>query len=397
MTINQGQQHSVPQQTQSQRITNRDDIEGLRKFQKDFNIQYNTGNQPQQPPQQQQQGAPNVKNPQPSISPGTQQQPQQSQQVHQKQQIQGQNIKTHAEQPQTQQSNTPSQPTTQQIAQQDQQQSYQMQTPPTNVDSQSNQIHSAGSNLKPGVNTVTDSPSEKSTPPTVAKKHVLNPAAKPFTPRSPSTPTQSRPHTPQTPVPTPIPTAGIFAGPHVQAAQHPMYVIQPHPQQTFQQAAGHPGVPVQQGRLRRPQIATQMQVSAATATGQPLLTAPFLHYQQTATHPSHFQTQPYQQMVRYYSEPPPQPVQFLAQTPPSTTPSPGQHQQFHQPQPQPSPQTGAPQQFVPGGQQPPPQPTHYQVVPVIPQQLVSHYYQGAAQHPQQAQQFQIVMPGHATQ
>uniref|UniRef100_T1GUH4 Ataxin-2 C-terminal domain-containing protein n=1 Tax=Megaselia scalaris TaxID=36166 RepID=T1GUH4_MEGSC len=222
-----------------------------------------------------------------------------------KQQIQGQNIKTHAEQPQTQQSNTPSQPTTQQIAQQDQQQSYQMQTPPTNVDSQSNQIHSAGSNLKPGVNTVTDSPSEKSTPPTVAKKHVLNPAAKPFTPRSPSTPTQSRPHTPQTP--------------------------------------------------------------------------------------------PYQQMVRYYSEPPPQPVQFLAQTPPSTTPSPGQHQQFHQPQPQPSPQTGAPQQFVPGGQQPPPQPTHYQVVPVIPQQLVSHYYQGAAQHPQQAQQFQIVMPGHATQ
>ncbi|KAL5284530.1 ATXN2 family protein [Megaselia abdita] len=378
MTINQGQQHSVPQQSQSQRMPKRDDIEGLRKFGENFNIVYATpGNQPPQ-------GAP-MKNPQPSISPGTQQQQQQQQPVHQKT-PQIQNLKVHVEQ----QTNTPSQPTQQQNVGQPEPQSYQMQTPPTNIDS-----HSSGNPIKPVVN-ATDSPSDKSTPPTVAKKHVLNPAAIPFIPRSPSTPTQSRPHTPQTPVPTALPAAGIFAGPHVQAAQHPMYVIQQHPQQPFPQASAHPGVQVQQGRLRRPQIATQMQVSAAAATGQPLLTGPFLHYQQTATHPSHFQTQPYQQMVRYYSEPPPQPVQFLAQTPPSTTPSPGQHQQFHQPQPQPSPQTGAPQQFVPGGQQQP-QPTHYQVVPVIQPQLVSHYYQNAAQNPNQAQHFQIVMPQHTTQ
>lgn len=31
------------------------------------------------------------------------------------------------------------------------------------------------------------------------KKFTLNPAAKPFTPRNPVTPTSSRPHTPQTP------------------------------------------------------------------------------------------------------------------------------------------------------------------------------------------------------
>lgn len=49
-----------------------------------------------------------------------------------------------------------------------------------------------------------------------------------------------------------------------------------------------------------------MHVSAATATGQPLLTAAplqqFIHYQQTP-HPPHFQSQPYQQMVSMISIP----------------------------------------------------------------------------------------------
>ena len=94
-----------------------------------------------------------------------------------------------------------------------------------------------------------------------------------------------------------------------------------------------------------------------------------------------------------FPEPPPQQIQFLAQTPPSTTPSPGQpHQHFH-PAPQPSPAGGGPPTF---GQatQPPPQ-SFQMVCPLITghhAQLVPNYYSGVQnQTPHHAQQFQVIM------
>ncbi|XP_055848487.1 ataxin-2 homolog isoform X2 [Episyrphus balteatus] len=221
---------------------------------------------------------------------------------------------------------------------------------------------------------------------TITKKtHVLNPSAKPFTPRSPSTPNPSRPHTPQTPVQS---INGIYStGSHVGNSQTSFYLMQP-------QQHSHPNA-VQQPRLRRGPVATsQMHVSAAAATGQPLLTAAplqqFIHYQQ-APHPPHFPTQPYQPMVRMFHEPPPQSIQFLAQTPPSTTPSPGQpHQQFHPP-PQPSPAGGGPQTAFGTSAQP-----YHVMCPVIHPQLVPNYYhQGTPQNPHQ--QYQILMPQHPAQ
>lgn len=221
---------------------------------------------------------------------------------------------------------------------------------------------------------------------TITKKtHVLNPSAKPFTPRSPSTPNPSRPHTPQTPV---QPINGAYStGSHVTSGQTSFYLM-PTQQHT------HPNA-VQQPRIRRGPIATsQMHVSAAAATGQPLLTAAplqqFIHYQQ-APHPPHFPSQPYQPMVRMFHEPPPQSIQFLAQTPPSTTPSPGQpHQQFNPP-PQPSPAGGGPQAPFGTSTQP-----YHVMCPVIHPQLVPNYYhQGTPQTPHQ--QYQILMPQHPTQ
>lgn len=93
----------------------------------------------------------------------------------------------------------------------------------------------------------------------------------------------------------------------------------------------------------------------------------------------------------------PQPLQFLTQTPPSTTPSPGQpHQTFH-PQPQPSPAGGGPQPTF----GPQTQPQYHVMCPLTlhPTQLMpTPYYPTAApQHPQQGQQFQILMPQHPAQ
>lgn len=94
-------------------------------------------------------------------------------------------------------------------------------------------------------------------------------------------------------------------------------------------------------------------------------------------------------------EPPPQQLQFITQTPPSTTPSPGQpHQTFHPP-PQPSPAGGGPQPtFAPQTQ-----PMYPVVYPVLhsTQIMPNHYYSTTPQHPQQTQPFQILMQQHPAQ
>lgn len=132
-------------------------------------------------------------------------------------------------------------------------------------------------------------------------------------------------------------------------------------------------------------------LQVAAATGQPLLApAPIQHVIQypQAHHQHHFQP-PYQtQVVRMYhpQETPHQgnTVQYLAPTPPSTTPSPGQsHQQYH----------AGPQQSQGQGPTPtyaPPQGHQLQLVcPIIPQsshhQTIPFVYQGHTPHPQQIQ------------
>ncbi|CAG9861499.1 unnamed protein product [Phyllotreta striolata] len=100
-----------------------------------------------------------------------------------------------------------------------------------------------------------------------AKEFVLNPTAKPFQPRSPSTPSASRPHTPQTPSHSPYVSASV-GGPAVQQAMPVMmpfyHVMTSQPQ--YQ-------TPPQGNKIRRlpmrADMASQMQVAAAT--GQPLL------------------------------------------------------------------------------------------------------------------------------
>lgn len=92
-----------------------------------------------------------------------------------------------------------------------------------------------------------------------------------------------------------------------------------------------------------------------------------------------------------YHESPPQPqLQYLAPTPPSTTPSPGQphqpHQQYH-PGPQPSPAGGGPQY----AQAAPQAPQFQMMCPLITApQLVPQYFQGGGQ-PQHHPQFQVLM------
>ncbi|XP_055715317.1 ataxin-2 homolog isoform X1 [Phlebotomus papatasi] len=245
--------------------------------------------------------------------------------------------------------------------------------------------------------------------PAGTKKFVLNPAAKPFTPRSPSTPNPSRPHTPQTPGPAIVQGAATAAaGGYPQPAQHvataptslmtiPTYVV-PTQQGPFQTSQHHHAG--QQSRYRKkvgysssaprwdrrnlsyPVQASQIQVQAATGT--PILAAApiqqFMPYPQTPHHPQQFHSQPYQHVMRMYPEAPHQPpLQYLAPTPPSTTPSPGQpHQQYH---PQPSPAGGGPPAFTPAG----PQTPQFQMVcPVLtaaPPQLMPPYFQGTGQPP----------------
>nr|AAL39639.1 LD22183p [Drosophila melanogaster] len=170
----------------------------------------------------------------------------------------------------------------------------------------------------------------------------------------------------------------------------------PFPPQTHPQAGQPP-------RLRRsnypPMAASQMHVSASAATGQPLITAgpipQFIQYGH-APHQQQFQSHTYAPMqMRVYPDQPQQ-LQFMTQTPQSTTPSPGQpHQQFHPP-PQPSPAGGGPQPAF----TPPTQAATYQLMCVHPQSLLANHYfpPPTPQHPQQnQQQYQIVMQQHQPQ
>ncbi|KFB43522.1 hypothetical protein ZHAS_00011330 [Anopheles sinensis] len=117
-----------------------------------------------------------------------------------------------------------------------------------------------------------------------------------------------------------------------------------------------------------------MQVAAAT--GQPLLAPNPLQMITTpygpAIHTQPFQTGPafHQQYRTIYDAPQPAPLQYLAATPPSTTPSPGQpHQQYH-PGPQPSPAGGGPPTYAPVHHQPPTAYTIPMCNPVGPLQVV---------------------------
>lgn len=91
------------------------------------------------------------------------------------------------------------------------------------------------------------------------------------------------------------------------------------------------------------------QIQVAAATGQPLLApGPQFVYQ---PQPQPFPTQAYTFRVPFETSGQPQ-IQYLTATPPSTTPSPGQAQQFH-PGPQPSPASQAATAYMPMQQQGP--------------------------------------------
>ncbi|CAH1393802.1 unnamed protein product [Nezara viridula] len=138
----------------------------------------------------------------------------------------------------------------------------------------------------------TDSKALKSKLNPNAKEFIYNPNAKPFTPRSASTPTQSRPHTPQTPGyggPVPPLQAMVMPTYVVAAAQSP-YAQQPNQANRYRKV--HMG-------MSQP---SQMQVAAAT--GQPLLAPAPMHTQFTVPYSpqAHIAPQPYQQMVRMVAQ-----------------------------------------------------------------------------------------------
>ena len=98
----------------------------------------------------------------------------------------------------------------------------------------------------------------------------------------------------------------------------------------------------------------------AQATGQPIFNPPTPHQVLQAYHPhtQQIQTVPSQtypsaaiRMYPHEAQQQPHMASYLVPTPPSTTPSPGQHQQAFHPGPQPSPAAGPPAQaFQPQGQ-----------------------------------------------
>lgn len=136
------------------------------------------------------------------------------------------------------------------------------------------------------------------------KKSTLNPNAKEFiyaptktfTPRSPSTPTPSRPHTPQTPSygPGPALPAMVLPTTYVVTTGQPAFNATPNQGNRYRK--------VQMAMSHRPDIASQMQVAAAT--GQPLLAPAPMHTQFTVPYSAqgHLPPQPYQQMVRMVAQ-----------------------------------------------------------------------------------------------
>ncbi|BES88312.1 Ataxin-2 homolog [Nesidiocoris tenuis] len=154
-----------------------------------------------------------------------------------------------------------------------------------------------------------------------AKEFIYNPAAKPFTPAAMSTPSQSRPHTPQTPsaayAPLPPPPQASLG--HQIQMMMPTYVVTaqpPYPQPPAQQARFHP-------KVHMGVASQQSQMSVAAATGQPLL-APAPLPQFTVPYPPQgYLPSPYQQMVRMVPHAPP---------PPPPQQQPQQQQQQHAPQ-----------------------------------------------------------------
>lgn len=129
----------------------------------------------------------------------------------------------------------------------------------------------------------------------------------------------------------------------------------------------------------------------AAATGAPLQHVP-MHLPFHAQPPhQHYTSQP--QFVRMYHENPQQQIQYLAQAPstPSTTPSPGQHQQYHQ-----GPQAAGqgPPTYAPSAHQYVP---HIQMCPIIPGgqsqplQLLNNFYPPGAQQPHHPPHIQVIM------
>lgn len=109
-----------------------------------------------------------------------------------------------------------------------------------------------------------------------AKKSVLNPQAKPFTPRNPSTPNPSRPHTPQSVGPQMVATGVVStmqSGPNGANSQtaFPPYMMQ---QKSFQTS-----------RIR---FVPPGSAAVQAATGTPLM--PYVYHNHP---PQHFQSQPY--------------------------------------------------------------------------------------------------------
>ncbi|XP_018322053.1 ataxin-2 homolog isoform X2 [Agrilus planipennis] len=272
-------------------------------------------------------------------------------------------------------------PVSQQLMDQQMQQQQMLSGPPP---PQIKQQHPGQQNVPPqpqqsisptqdGVDKVTNT-LKKSTLNPNAKEFVLNPAAKPFTPRSPSTPSASRPHTPQTPSHSPYISATVSGPPgqHSVPVMMPMnYIVTSQPQ--YQQQ------PHLQGNRNRkvplgPMRADVSQMQVAAATGQPLLApAPI---QQFVYPPGLNPAQAaYQQMhtVRMFESPPQ--IQYLPGPNPSNTPSPAQPPNPYTPnQPQQAP---PPQQYQTAPPPPHQGPPQYPIMcPIIPTQ--PHMMQAAA-------------------
>ncbi|XP_063695531.1 ataxin-2 homolog isoform X2 [Culicoides brevitarsis] len=345
-------QSPMPQRQQRSRD---ETTENLRKFHNNFKMdtssQHPQDARNQQSQQQQQQQNDN-----------TTQQQQQQQQIQHQQSQQGKPQREQRHQQQQNQQNQQQQPIVNDAA------AHQMQMQPPQQQQQTPNAPSQHPQGPPPKDAGDNGAS--STPGT--KKFVLNPAAKPFTPRTPATPSatrpqNSRPHTPQTPSSTMQTQVMAYAPPHTpgpivaaspnqpQMMTIPTYVVQ----QPFQAPPRQP---------KRPLGAS---VQVAAATGQPLLApgpGPFVYPQP-----------PFPQAYTFrmpFDAASGQQIQYITATPPSTTPSPGQAQQFH-PGPQPSPASQAATAYMPIQQQGP-----HVSFPVLttngPQIIHSQYFQPTA-------------------